>query len=203
MSNVVDNFFLNGVIIAQTLLLFLSTRSKSGKIIPILTLVILFILSLFILINHFDRNIFNISTIESIRIGERKEYFGQELGKLYKNRVGIFYFDNLRLYSSKISSNFFSILDLSSYFSPDFLFGKGKYPLIFAPLFILGAVTFLANIRLIHLIYLLTAAVVSGFTSSSAQFGLLLILPFVNLLILIGLLKLLVFARNILQNRKS
>lgn len=165
-------------------------KASMGKTGTILTFTILSILSLFLLINNFDKNIFSVSTIESIQIASRRQYWISELGKLYGNRIGIFYFDNLRPAFAKVSNNFFFSLDLNLYFSHQLLTGYGKYPLLFAPFFIIGFLSFLVNIKTIPAIYVLFVLSVSTLTNPNSKLGPLLMLPFIGLCIAIGAIKL-------------
>lgn len=70
------------------------------KITPAFLIIVLFV------IISFDKNIFSTSAIESIQIKQRQQYFNLELGRIYGNRFGIYYFDTLRPIFSKLSTNF-------------------------------------------------------------------------------------------------
>lgn len=186
--NMTDNIFLNIIIAALTILLFLSTRSKN-KIIPLLTLILASALSLFLIVNYFDKSMFSTTELESIKTQERRVFLGKELGRIYGNRIGIFYFDSVRPFFGKLSNNFFSALDLTRYFSSDFLNYSDRYPLILALLAILGIVLFILDIKIIPLIYFLIAISVSSLINFNSKQNLLLMLPLINLFILKGLVK--------------
>lgn len=180
------NFFLGELLIIEAALLSMVALNQKGKIVTILIFVILFILGFFLLKNNFDKNIFSVSTIESIQIEERKMFYGTELGKFYGNRIGIVYFHNLRGIFGKINDNLFTSLDLSLYFEtyPE------KYPLFFAPLFIIGFLSFLLNIRTVIVIYILIAIGISSFVTIDSKLGPITMFPFISLCIAIGLRKL-------------
>lgn len=192
-----NNFLIGELLIIETVLLYLSTISRN-KTISISIFIIITFLSFILLKNHFDKNIFTISTVESIRIHEREQYYNCELGKIYGNRIGIYYFNNLKLIFGKISDHLFSALDLNLYFSPAFLIDYAKYPPFFAPLFVAGFLTLLTKIRKAHWIYLIVSLFVSSFISLDTKLGPLLILPLVSLCIAIGLMKLIEISKKII-----
>lgn len=197
------DFFLGELLIIEAVLLFLSTLSRKTKAIPIFIFVILFLSSSILLINHFDKDMFSTSNVESIHIEERRHFYANELGKIYKNRVGIFYFDNLRLIFSKISSNFFSALDLGLYFSPGLLIELGKYPLTLAPFFIMGFLSFVINLKVIPTIYFAVSLFISSFTNLDAKVGPLLIFPIISLCIALGLVQFLTIVKNHILNKTA
>lgn len=185
------NFFLGEILVIETMMLFISILFQKDRIIIILIFMILSFLSFSLLKNHLDNNIFSVSTVESTRIIRRQQFYANELGKIYQNRIGIFYFDNLRLIFSKLSSNFFSALDLGRYFSPTSLLEYEKFPLICAPFFIIGLLYLFAKIKIIPLIYLLVTLIVSSFTTLDAKLAPLLVFPFISCCIALGFIKLL------------
>lgn len=194
------NFFLGEILVIETILLFLSTISQRSKATTILIFIILSLLSSIILINFSDKNIFSTSIVESIHIRDRQQFYALELGKVYQNRIGIFYFDYLRLIFSKISSNFFSALDLGLYFSPGLLIELGKYPLFFAPFFVMGFLSFVINLKVIPTIYFAVALCISTFANLDSKLGPLIMFPVISLCIAIGLIQFLkIVAKHILN----
>lgn len=181
------NFFIGELLVIETFLLYLANRTKVNLTLSVLVIIILIILGAVLLPNHFDKNIFSVSEVESISIKQREEYFAQELGHIYKNRVGIFYFGNLRMTFNKISDNFFSSLDLGFYFSPGSIIEQAKFPLFFSPIFIIGLLYLIREIKTIQVIYLITAILISTFTKPDSKIGPLLMFPFINLCIIFGL----------------
>lgn len=174
------NLFVGIFLIAESILLFLSTLFPRLKILTALTFILLSFLCAYLITFYFDKNIFLISDIETQKIGKRHEYYATDLGKIYKNRIGIFYFNNLRLYIGHLGNNLFSSLDFPS-----------KYPIIFSFLFIAGLYNLFININRKSTIYFLAALLFSSFISFESKFGAILLFPFVNLCIATGLLKLL------------
>lgn len=177
------NLFLSLILIIESILLFLSIFLRL-KILTALTFILLLILCTHLIISHFDKNIFSISDIDLQKIGKRHEYYAKELGKIYKNRIGIFYFNNLGLSISKIINNLFSNLDFYFYF-------PSKYPILWSPLFIVGLLYLLVNVDKIPTIFFLIALLISSLVSFEDKYGAILLFPFINLCISIGLVKLL------------
>jgi hypothetical protein len=58
------------------------------------------------------------SRLETHRVFLRTQYFGEGLGKIYKNRFGIFYFDKVYPIGTKFQTVFFSSLDPVLVFLP-------------------------------------------------------------------------------------
>lgn len=182
------NFLLGELIIVVTVLLFFSSFKKVPKVIPALTLGLLLMISFYLITNHFDRNIFIPSVIDSIRVRERQPFYAAELGKIYTNRVGIYYFDNLRLTLNKISSNLFSGMDLSLYFAPRFPMDQEKFPLFLSPLFIIGFLSLLDRFKKL-LIYLIPALLAGSLLSLDSTLAPILMFPFITVCITQGLIK--------------
>lgn len=197
MYKMFPNSFLFGLLlITEGALLFLTTIHYKRKILIITISIIFIMLSIFILNKQFDKNIFAISNLESERIRARQEYYASELGKIYRNKIGLFYFNNLRLYFSKISDNFFSHINIQQYFSLNKIIEYEKIPILFAPFFVIGFLNFLINLPMVATVYLFLALIVSSITSFNSEVGPFLLLPFINLCITIGLLKLIQFLKT-------
>lgn len=87
--------------------------------------IILFILIAFSLKSIFDRDIYIPSSLEADKTFTRQEYLGEGLGKIYKNRFGVIYFNKIYPILMKFESNFFSDLGNDFVFVP--LFGSLLY----------------------------------------------------------------------------
>jgi len=188
------NFLLGELMIIETVLFFFLSLKKAPKVIPVLTLGLLLMISFYLITNHFDKNIFSPSVIDSIRVRERQPFYVAELGKIYTNRVGIYYFDNLRLAFNKISSNLFSGMDLSLYFSPRFPIDQEKLPLFLSPLFIIGFLSLLDRFKKL-LIYIIPALLVSSLISLDSTLAPILMFPFITVCITQGLIKVIGFLK--------
>lgn len=176
------NLFVGVFLAVESILLFLATYFTKLKIPMFITFILLSLLGTYLLIFHFDKKIFESSDLEIQKTAKRHEYYASELGKIYKNRVGIFYFNNLRLYTGELGNNLFSSLDFTLYF-------PSKYPLILSSLFFIGFLYFLNNIKKILVVYILVALFFSSFVSFEDHFGGILMMPFINLCIATGLFK--------------
>ncbi len=65
---------------------------------------------IYLFATSFNKEIFKLSDYEKIVQQQRRVYFGQELGRIYGNRIGVFYFDNVLPATTKISISFISNL---------------------------------------------------------------------------------------------
>jgi hypothetical protein len=93
----------------------------------ILISVFLFLSVTFILNRGVSSSSYEFSRLEIHRIFLRSQYFGEGLGRVYKNRFGVYYFDKLYPVQTKLQSVFFSSLDPILIFFPlyGFLLIKG------------------------------------------------------------------------------
>ncbi len=104
------------------------------KVAIILLAVIFFVLSIYLLTARFDQSLlqskkftsFSNSPAESIQIRQRQNFYALELGKVYGNRFGIYYFDTVRPAFNKVITGSLSNL---------------------TPLFILGFLLILINVK--------------------------------------------------------
>lgn len=194
-----NNFFIGELLIIETALLVFAIFPGKRKLISMFSIIILLYLSLFLTLNYFDKSIFSVSTIESIRIDQRQSFYAHELGRIYQNRIGLFYFDNLQVIFGKMSDNFFSALDFNSYFSPALISEYGKFSLFLSPLFLLGALLIIKDIKKIPIIYLLIALCVSTITHLDSILEPLIMFPFISLCIVIGFAKIIEKTRDLVS----
>lgn len=178
-----NNLLIGTLVLGESILLFLSIFPKTSKYIYILMFVIMFILSIYLLKNHFDKSIFKMSDAEISVINRRQEFFSNGLGKIYRNRAGIFYFNNLRLYFNKINNKLFSNLDLGLYFSP----GNNRYSIFFVIPFVSGFIYLLINIKKYLITNFLLALFIGTLINLDYDINPVLLFPFINLCIAIGL----------------
>ena len=59
----------------------------------------------------FSPESYRLTRIESDKLITRQEYYGEDLGKIYKNRFGVIYFNKVYPSLTKFESVFFSSLD--------------------------------------------------------------------------------------------
>jgi hypothetical protein len=67
------------------------------------------------LIQSYDKNIFEISEVEIQQRQKRHEYLAYELGVIYKNRIGLHYFNEIRPPWNKYLNNFSPFVDFKTY----------------------------------------------------------------------------------------
>lgn len=84
-------------------------------------LLVYFVLTLFLLLNILNPKKYLLSGLEADRNFTRQEYLGDNLGKVYKNRFGVVFFNKIYPKFIKLESNFFSDLGNIFVFVP--LFG--------------------------------------------------------------------------------
>lgn len=180
-----NSLFTGLLLLLVSILLFLTTIPKSSRKIQVAVLIILAGLSISLLTTSFNKEIFYVSDYEKIVQKNRREYFGAELGRIYGNRAGIFYFDKIRPVAGKISANFASNLDLGKYFLSKNT-EERRYPVILSPLFILGLLSLVISFRKTPTFYFLFALAVSSLVGTDGRIGPVLLFPFFNLCIALG-----------------
>lgn len=87
--------------------------------------IIVFVAIIFLFRNTFDPNTYKFSALEIDRNITRQQYLGEGLGKIYKNRYGVYYFTNFYPRFMKFESNFFSNLSSGLFYMP--LYGLVLY----------------------------------------------------------------------------
>jgi nitrogenase molybdenum-iron protein alpha/beta subunit len=80
------------------------------------------IIVLFIFGGGLDLSSYKQSTLEADRNITRQEYYGSELGKIYKNRFGLAYLNKIYPVGTKIESVFFSSIDSAAFYFSLFSF---------------------------------------------------------------------------------
>lgn len=90
-------------------------------------LVISFLFIAFVLHGGLRPASYKPTRLQTHQVFLRTQYFGEGLGKIYKNRFGIFYFDKVFPVKAKFETIFFSGLDSVLIFLPlyCFLFYRG------------------------------------------------------------------------------
>ena len=86
---------------------------------------VLFILVLFVFRNIFNPSVYLPTPLEVDRTVTRQEYLGDGLGKIYKNRFGVTFFNKIYPTQMKFESIFFADLGSGFVFIP--LFGSLLY----------------------------------------------------------------------------
>lgn len=173
--NLLTAFF----IFLLSILLFLSTSIKLPRLIYAVSLILFIFIGILILKDNIDPRLTSTTAVETYQAKDRHEYYSEGLGKLYRNRIGLFYFNQLRPVFTNLSQNVSNTLDFSRTFT---------YPLLFVPLFIIGFVCLLVKLYRFPFIYLGLALIICMFIISGSKLNILLIFPFVNLSVIYGVL---------------
>lgn len=179
-----NNLIFGIMLFAASILLYFN-YTKNNFYTNLFFFILLGVLILVSLKNGFDNNLLHSTALETDRLVSRHEYFANEFGKLYKNRVGIEYVTAIRPILIKFNKNIFSHLDLNLLFNV-----KNIISLFFIPLFILGFYNLSKKISKLLIFYLITIFITGGFLSPGL-YGYLMYIPLVNLMIFLGLLQIL------------
>lgn len=184
-----NSLFTGLLLLLVSILLFLTTIPKSSRKIQVAVFIILAGLSISLLTTNFNKEIFYVSDYEKMVQKNRGEYFGLELGRIYGNRAGIFYFDKVRPVTSKVSVNIASNLDLGKYFLSKNT-EERRYPVILLPLFIFGLLRLITVYQKALVLYFLLALALNSLVSVNGKTGPVLLFPFFNFCIALGVLSL-------------
>lgn len=176
------------------LTIFLLFRFKT------LALVVFAILSLFLLRSTVDTNLKYISPLEKNRLTMQQEYFGPSLGRLFKNRFGLYLHYDFLPYVAKYERNFAYNLDPNLYFFKSHPRERGgivefeKFSPFFLPFFIVGVIILISGGFTYLVLYLIVSQIVNAFLFPGYDLGPVLIFPFIVSTIYLGVLK--VLGRN-------
>lgn len=175
-------------------IIFLYFFHSRSKIIILLLLVLTSLLIIISLRQGFDESILRVSAREEQQLNKRHEFYAHNLGKIYTNRISLFYFKNYSFSLLKLERNFFGNLDLNLYF-----FGSHprertgidefeKYMPIFAPFFLIGFIYSIFRPKLRIVAYFIIILFISSFISPYYNLGPILFFPLINFVITIGFL---------------
>lgn len=182
------------LLVLESLLLFLSS-SLQLKQIQYLSIIIIVLLSIFLAKNYFDKALFTPTKMESIQKLKNHEYYAYELGKIYKNRAGLFYFGELKPSLNRLNYKLFSFLDLRTYFAFDN--PAIYYPIFFFPLFIFGLIDLLINPRLNLILYFFWSLFVSSLIYLGNNLDPVLLFPFFSICIGLGFIRIINYLKLI------
>ena len=133
-----------------------------------------------------------LSPEEKLRQDNKHLYFSHNLGKLYLNKVGLYFHQNLDLPLYKLQSNLFSGLDPNLYFfagHPRERAGVGdfeKYLFLSLPFFIAGIVIAVQKKLKVIAYYFIAAATAGVLLRPDFIFGPVLFFPLINVLVFLG-----------------
>lgn len=174
------------LLIESILLFFAYLKFKSKKVFAVVILILLLYLSLYST-KDLNKNIFFISNLDEDKIATYQRFYG-DLGKIYKNRFGVLYFNELEVKIIKFNNKLFENFEAEQYIS--------RYPAMFSILFLIGLGRLLVSPNSIILIYLITSLFVTSFLHIQPGSGRYLLFPFINFSIAVGVLQIIKMASN-------
>ncbi len=200
---------ISGNLLLALLLIFLSlslylaiSLKESNRRYFLLTAVLVIPVSALVFLSAYDRNLFIPSSEEILRQDSKHMYFSHNLGKMYLNKAGLYFHQNLDLPFYKLQSNFFSNLDPNLYFfagHPRERAGFGdfeKYLFLSLPFFIAGIVIALQKKLKVIAGYFIAAAAIGALIRPDYIFGPVLFFPLINTFISLGVLNALSLIRK-------
>ena len=155
------------------------------------TVICLFLIAYFHLItNSFDKSLIEIYKKGTPLISKRQEYFSRELGKIYRNRYGIFYFNKIEPVLFKYLNNISYAIDLQTYFLPINENAKSKYPIYFIPFLLVGLFYIIEKPKKLFFITTILSILLLGFINTRNSIGPMLLYPIIGSIISLGAMKL-------------
>ena len=159
------------------------------------SLILLAVLGSFLLKNTFDTNLLYVSPLEKDRIVHRHEYYSQGLGKIYKNRIGIYLNYSVSPYISRFSKNLAYNLDPNLYFFANHPRERGgaiefeKFSYILLPIFVIGVISLLSGAFGFLIFYFVLSLVITAFAFPGYDLGPILLFPFITAVLYLGILR--------------
>lgn len=158
-------------------------------------LILLAALSTFLLVNTFDTNLKYVSHLERDRLGHRYEYYAESLGRVYRNRIAIYFHYNVSPYATKYLRNYGYIVDPNQYFFAGHPRERGdavefeKFSFLLLPFFIIGLGEILLGSFGFLVVYFILSSLISAFAFPGYALGPVLIFPFIVAVIYQGVLR--------------
>lgn len=159
------------------------------------SLILLAILGTFLLKNSFDVNLLHVSSLEKDRLEHKYEYYAQGLGKIYRNRIGIYLHYNVFPYTSRFLRNIAYNTDPNLYFFANHPRERSvaaefeKFSFILFPFFIIGLISIFVGSFGFLIFYFILSLLISAFVSPGYNLGPILIFPFIVTVLYLGVLK--------------
>jgi len=159
------------------------------------TFILLAVLGSFLLKNTFDTNLLYVSPLEKDKLVHRHEYYSQGLGKIYKNRIGIYLNYSVAPYISRFSKNLSYNLDPNLYFFANHPRERGgviefdKFFYISLPIFVFGLTSLLSSAFVLPVIYFAVSLFITAFLFPGYDLGPVLLFPFIVTVLYLGVVK--------------
>lgn len=147
----------------------------------------------YLLFTSFDRNLFTISEDQYIKILQRQEIYSQEFNQLYRNKYGIYYFNQIKPRFLRYCNNISNMFDLENLFVLSYSDNKTqtRFPLIFTPFLLIGLFNILKLFDSKFIIPVLILLFITGFLNTNNSLGLIFIYPLICATIGLGISKIL------------
>ena len=194
-----SNLVLGGILLLTELGLFIlitqkNLRKRCQTILFLSGLLFLSLGAVFVKSN-FDQTLLVTSPTEISILMQRHAYLADGLGKIFTNRYILHYYKDYSLAVGKYERNIFYSLDPNLYFFRSHPREKAgideyeKYSPLFLPLFVIGIFYLILHSRkyLFLILYFLLATLLTGFISPYYKLGPVLLFPFVNIILYLGL----------------
>lgn len=200
------DFLVGFLILTLSLLLFIYFFNNGSRILFSAILLLTVVVIVINVKQGFDEKILKISQLDIQKFLKRHEFYGQGLGKIYKNRISISYFKTYQPIVIKLQSNFSENLDLNLYFFANHPRERAgvdefeKYLPIFLPFFIIGILYLIYKPRHKFITYVIIILIVSSLLSPQYKLGPVLIFPVINYILSIGFILILKYFPKKLKN---
>ncbi len=169
-------------------LLLVWTLVSKSKFTKVLIIVFSLILAALLLWNNFDHSLFSTSPQETHQNTRRHSYYAEELGPIYSNKYGVFYFSKVSPVMNKLSQKLGMLVDANAYFS--------NYNLFQLPFLVIGFLYLMIKRYLTILLYLVVVLGISILVIPKDNINLVMMLPFVITCTTVGLFKLLKWRKS-------
>jgi len=156
------------------------------------SLVLLAVLGSFLLKTTFDTNLLYVSPLEKDRIEHRHEYYAQGLGRIYKNRIGIYLNYSVSPYISRYLKNLSYNLDTNLYFFANHPRERAgvnefeKFSFVLLPFFIVGLIAIFSGSFGFLVFYFALSLLISALAFPGYDLGPILTFPFIVAVLYLG-----------------
>lgn len=189
---ITTSLLLTLILVALSNVIYIMNIKNGGK--KLITFaVVLPLFAFFIsLSQNIDSNILLETGVEKDIQIKRYRYLAADLGKVYRNRLGVFWHKEIELPVRKYQSNLFQIMDLNSYFFASHPRERGgveefeKFSPFLLPFFVAGIAIFIFKNKF-NFLFAIGMAVASAFVRPNYPLGPVLIFPVLLVSISLGI----------------
>ena len=175
------NVFLAVLLLSQNILL-VAIYLKNTTLGKSLLVLLLGVTVVYLLAIGFNRELFVLSELQTYALFERDAYIGSSLGKLYGNRFGLYYFNQLRPVVFQFTKAIFAPLDFPVLFNVNNFLSITTIPFV-----IFGFLMYLRKIKTILVVYGVVVFLTAGYLVHEPKYYLFIYLPLISTFIYLGL----------------